>query len=197
MITILVDEDTEGEHRFTVHKDMICVKSKFFKAACSELWTSGREKIVRPPAGTPEGFQVYVEWVYTSQVNIQAEDINEEQAKLMDIYILGDVIDDYQLRNATMKRLMANTRNGWKCVNSRQLHKVYAATTTGSPLRQFIVNWFVLSVDRDDIKLSIAAEPAEFAQELAVAAIEQIAPVEGKEAFKFMKVMFSPKTESD
>jgi hypothetical protein len=134
VITILVGEDTEEEQRFTVHKDMICAKSKFFRAACSERWPTGREIIVRLPAGTPEDFQIYVEWVYTSRINIDIEDIEELQAKLTDMYILGDLVDDYQLRIATIERLMTNVLVDSPIV-CPELHKVYEATVAGSPLR--------------------------------------------------------------
>lgn len=46
LITVLVGA---GEERFTVHKDVICVKSKFFRAACSDRWQEGQEKVVRLP----------------------------------------------------------------------------------------------------------------------------------------------------
>lgn len=194
MITILVGEE---ERRFTVHKDMLCAKSKFFRAACSKRWASGVEKIVRQPEGTVEDFQIYVEWVYTSKVTLDTENLDKQQARLMDLYILGDVLDDYQLRNATMKRLIANVRKGIENLKTDQLVKVYAATTTGSPLRQFIVNWTLRSLDRERIKLCIAKEPVEFVQELAVAALDQIATAKGHETFDLLTAMFEPEKESD
>lgn len=193
MITILVGEE---EHRFTVHKDMICAKSKFFRAACSERWASGVEKIVRQPEGTVEDFQIYVEWVYTSKVTLDTEDLDKQQARLMDLYILGDIVDDYQLRNATMKRLIANVRKGVESVQSSQLVKVYAATMTGSPLRRFIVDWTLRNFDRESIKLYIAQDPAEFVQELAVAALDQVETVEDYETFDLMMAMFEPEKET-
>jgi hypothetical protein len=193
MITILVGED---EHRFTVHKDMLCAKSKFFRAACSERWASGVEKAVRQPEGTAEDFQIYVEWVYTSKISLHTEEIDKQQAKLMDMYILGDVVDDYQLRNASMRRLIANTRKEMTILTSRQVHKVYEATTTGSPLRKFIVNWLLSSFDRDDLKASIASEPAEFVRELALAALQRIEPEGTDEVFETLTRMFEPEKES-
>jgi len=193
MITILVGEE---EHRFTAHKDMLCAKSKFFKAACSKVWASGREKIVRQPEGAPEDFQIYVEWVYTSKISLDTDDLDEQQVRLMDLYILADVIDDYQLRNATMKRLIANARMGIKNFPREQLLKVYAATMAGSPLRRFIVNWALTTFDRDKIESYIAHEPAEFVQELAVAAVEQVAPMDADEAFEFMTVMCALEKDS-
>lgn len=193
LITILVGEE---EHHFKAHKDMLCAKSKFFKAACSKVWASGREKVVRQPEGAPEDFQIYVEWVYTSKLSLDADGIEKQQARLMDLYILGDSIDNYQLRNATMKRLIANTRKGIQHIERDQVHKVYAATTTGSALRQFLVNWILTCFSRDAIKLNIAQEPSEFVQELAVAAMEQIAPTDDDEAFEFLTVMFEREKDS-
>jgi hypothetical protein len=193
MITILVGEE---EYRFTVHKDMLCSKSKFFRAACSERWASGVEKVVRQPEGTAEDFQIYVEWVYTSKISLATDDIDKQQAKLMDMYILGDVVDDYQLRNATMKRLIANTRKDIKTLTREQVHKVYEATTTGSPLRKFIVNWLLTGFDRDDIKASIASEPAEIVRELALAALERVEPEDDEKVFEFLTGMFEPEKES-
>lgn len=192
MITILVGEE---EHRFTVHKDMLCAKSKFFKAACSKVWASGREKIVRQPEGTPGDFQIYVEWVYNSKISLDTDDVNKQQNTLMDLYIFGDVLDDYQLRNATLKRLIANTQNGLR-LNSEQLLKVYEFTMAGSPLRKFLVHWVLMTFERDDIKTQIARNPAEFVQELAVAAVEQVESVEVEEVFEVLMEMFEPETES-
>jgi hypothetical protein len=191
MITILVGEE---EHRFTAHKDMLCAKSKFFKAACSKVWASGREKIVRQPEGAPEDFQIYVEWIY--KISLDTDDLDTQQVRLMDLYILADVIDDYQLRNATIKRLIANARKGIKNFPREQLLKVYAATMAGSPLRQFIVNWALTTFDRDNIKSYISHEPVEFVQELAVAAVEQDAPMDADEAFEFMTGMCAPEKDS-
>jgi len=196
VITILVGEDTEEEQRFTVHKDMICAKSKFFKAACSERWASRKEKIVRPPKGTPEQFQLYVEWVYFSQLNIDIENTGELQAVLMDLYILGDAIDDYQLRNATIESLIANTVVD-SPIDCPQLNKVYEATTAGSPFRKFVVDWVVTSARHGSIKSNIAHMPAELVQELALFRLENIALMTTKDAIRFMKVMFKPETDAD
>lgn len=86
LITIIVGED---EQSFMIHKDMLCAKSKYFKSACSELWASGRERVVRPTQGTPEQFKMYSEWVYTSHLNVDIEDPNQQLAELIGMFILG------------------------------------------------------------------------------------------------------------
>lgn len=202
MITIVVGEEKEEEQRFTVHKDMIYTKSKFFRAACSELWASGRERIVRPPEGALEQYQIYVEWVYTSRINIDARGSEHKQEMLVEMFILGDVIDDYQLRNTTMEALIASIQEpADDCIDDPlssvtttcyQLHRVYEATMAGSPLRQFFVNWIMKRSTRDSIKSLIAVMPAEFVQELAVAALEQIELMDDEEFAKFVGARFQP-----
>jgi hypothetical protein len=56
-VSILTGEE---EQQFTVHKDSICAKSKFFKAACSERWIEGKQKVVKLPDITARDFQTYV-----------------------------------------------------------------------------------------------------------------------------------------
>jgi hypothetical protein len=43
IIAVLVGPD---EHRFAVRKDVICAKSKFFRAACSTRWLKDGERVV-------------------------------------------------------------------------------------------------------------------------------------------------------
>lgn len=60
VVTFLVGA---GEKRFTVHKDVICAKSKFVRASCSDRWQEGREKVVRlPEARLIPAFQMYMDW---------------------------------------------------------------------------------------------------------------------------------------
>jgi hypothetical protein len=78
-ITVLVGAERKP---FMVHKDKICAKSKFFRAACSEAyepWAAMDEKIVRLVEESPEHFEAYVKWIYISQVHISnAISVNEE-----------------------------------------------------------------------------------------------------------------------
>jgi hypothetical protein len=193
MITILVGQ---YEHPFTVHKDMLCAKSKFFKAACSTRWASGREKVVRPLHGTHDQFQMYVSWVYTSHFHVDAEDPEQQLAELIGMFILGDVLDDYQLRNATMERLITTVLGGTHVFGLDQLDRVYAATVAGSPLRQFVVWWMLVNVSHDSLKADIAQYPAELVQELALASLERTAVLTDKESVRLLKAVIKPEKES-
>lgn len=56
------------QHRFDVHKGLLCTKSKFFKAACSENFKEAEGRILIPSqeAGT---FKYFVYWLYTGKIS--------------------------------------------------------------------------------------------------------------------------------
>ena len=193
LITIIVGED---EQSFMVHKDMLCAKSKYFKSACSELWASGREKVVRPTQGTPEQFKMYSEWVYTSHLSINAEDPGQQLDDLIGMFILGDFLNDYQLRNATMDLLITTILGSTHVFGLDQLDRVYAATPTGSPLREFTVWWVLANVSQADLYINIARYPAELVQELALAVLRRSPILEDKESVKVLREIIKPEKES-
>lgn len=66
ILTVLVGHD---EQRFTVHQDVICTQSGFFKAACAHGWKEAEEKIVRLPEVEAAFFEAYLERLYDSSAN--------------------------------------------------------------------------------------------------------------------------------
>lgn len=60
LIKVLVGKDKTP---FTVYKDTICEKSKFFDKACStDHWREGQEKLVPLPDVEPGVFKTYLHW---------------------------------------------------------------------------------------------------------------------------------------
>ena len=193
LITIIVGED---EQSFLVHKDMLCAKSKYFESACSELWASGREKVVRPTQGTPKQFKMYSEWVYTSRLNVDAEDPNQQLAELIGMFILGDFLNDHQLRNATMDCLITTILGSTHVFGLDQLDRIYAETPASSPLRRFAVWWVLANVSRKDLESSITQYPAELVQELALAALKQTPVFNDKDSVRVLRAIIKPEKES-
>ena len=93
-ITILVGKD---EQRFTVHKDIICEKSEFFQAACSQRRREEQEMVVRlPDLRAPYMFPVYMDWVYTDDMTLGKMGFLLDGfyvgKELVEFYLLGDVL---------------------------------------------------------------------------------------------------------
>jgi hypothetical protein len=84
------------------------------------------------------------------------------------MYILGDVLDDYQLRNTAMEHLIGSFNcpilQRWEMITD-----VYERTPTGSPLRKYLVNRQIAKADRGFFAKWAAEAPVESVQEVAIA----------------------------
>jgi hypothetical protein len=144
VITILVGSE---EQSFMVHQDLICDKSRFFKAACSDHWREGQDRVVRLPNIDPIAFKAYCGWVYSGELpkntctpTSSVGDKVDEQRLLVDLYILGDKLDDLQMRNQANSQLLDTMHRQRMLCNPGTLKRVYASTPPGSLLRRMLVD---------------------------------------------------------
>lgn len=198
MLTIVIGKDSEGRH-FKVHKDILCAQSAFFRFACSEEAQEigpylHEDNSIHPPTITPEEFQIYVDWVYTSQVSFDADNVIAEQLLLTDMFIIGKLLRDHELRVETMKRLIANIARTTEIPDPDYFSKVYASTEAGSDLRRFAVQWVLCCADREKLEKNIAEYPVEFVREFAVEAATQIPTLTSDKAAILIRELFMSET---
>lgn len=166
---------TRETQEFTVHRHLVCANSKFFKAACSKLWAEGKEKVVRLPEVKVDAFQAYLVWVYTGKVVFNRQAPRHQLRDTIDLYLLGDVLDDLLLSNTAMRTLVIHIPV-WNVIPSARLvNHIWASTPTGSPLRQVIIDTIVKRVGRASLGHCVTVDhPAEFLHDLAVVSLKQI-----------------------
>jgi hypothetical protein len=172
------------EKRFTIHQDVICDKSKFFKAACSKRWIEGHEKLVRLPEVKPEVFQHYFNWIYSGVVHAtritpESDTVDgvAEHELFLNLYIHGDTLEDVQLRNLTTQRFCTSLRSGGRLPNYNTCAKTWAATPPGSLFRKQIIDVIIARYCRDDFAVfaeNLAGKTSEFLQEFAIAALRKL-----------------------
>lgn len=169
---------TTETQEFTVHRHLVCANSKFFEAACSKLWAEGKEKIVRLPEVKVDAFQAYLVWVYTGKVVFNGEAPRHKLRAIIDLYLLGDVLDDLLLRNTAMRSLVIHIP-GWSVIPSVGLvNHIWASTPAGSPLRRVIIDIIVKRVGRANLEHCVTVDhPAEFLHDTAVALLKQVPTV--------------------
>lgn len=175
-ITVLVGSE---EKRFMLHQDAVCAQSKFFQAACSNKWREGQEKVVRLPEVEPVHFKVYCDWIYSdevSEVTATQEEESEEKAaedkRLMEIYVLGDTLDDVALRNRVVLMFWKRMRS-YKFLPSAEVWQwVWGSLPQGSLMRRMVVDVLVSRLCRKDFALKVSQYPPELVQEIAVATME-------------------------
>lgn len=165
------------EKRFSIHKEAICAKSKFFAAACSKRWIEGQEKLVRLPETKAEAFKEYCKWVYSGAIPAsRCTPEDEDAAKIagydlfVDLYLLGDSLDDVQLRNLATQRFCNCLEGSNQLPPPSTYVKIWSSTPSGSLFRKQLVDIVVARRDRDTMAKTIALYPSEFIQEFAIAA---------------------------
>ena len=109
IVTVLVGEERK---RFIPHHDAVCARSKFLKAACSKQWRESRERVVRLPEVGALTFKAYSSWVYSGELpkttctdSSSHSDQLAEKVRLVELHLLGDSLDDIELRNETVAML--------------------------------------------------------------------------------------------
>jgi hypothetical protein len=157
----------------------VCAKSKFFKAACSEKWRKGQERIVRLPEAGVATFKTYSVWVYSGDVaedtctsKSDEKDKTAAQASLIDLYLLGDTLDDIQLRNKAVLMLFASIRRHDMIPGVGPVSRMWESTASGSVLRKMLVDLFLWRLNRSSFTQWVHEYPASFVQEVAVAALK-------------------------
>jgi hypothetical protein len=192
--TISILFDTE-EKKFTIHNAFIFPKSKFFRAACSERCSES--KVIKLPEISVDDFRLYFHWVYNSTIDVEVEDDEETQDNCLRMYILGDVLGDYRLRNAAME-LLIDGLGSTAQPSPDTVWDVYERTPTGSPLRKLLVDWRIGGGALDHEKFAVEVElyPAEFVQELAVALLRRTPAVTSEALVASLKGSIRPETEN-
>lgn len=146
-ITVLVGSD-DDQRQFTVHKNLICAGSKFFNAACSKLWAEGKARILRLPQANAEAFQAYIVWIYAGKITVNKSTSGQEFRQTVELYLLGDVLDDLHLRNEAMRTLVEKGRE-WKFHPPPDLmNRIWDLTAPESQLRKMIVDKTIMRLDR-------------------------------------------------
>lgn len=173
------------EQNFTIHKDLVCASSKFFKAACSKRWAEGRAKEVRLDEVKPETFQAYVVWVYAERITANRSTQGDAKAaaldeftEMVDLYLLGEYLDDIRLRNAAMKALITNGKLWVIQLLPNLIDHIWTSTLPDSMLRKMIVD-ATISRGLDPISASgfeqySADYPKDFLRCITVASLKRL-----------------------
>lgn len=167
VVTVLVGID---ELRFTVHKDVVCAKSKFFQAACSNRWREGFQKIVRlPEVRRPDVFQMYVDWTYSGDLVFE-DQISEKDVltELIELYLLGDILDDVKLRNMTIRLLASQVATTDWIAGCGDYDLIWEHTTPNSSLRRWALDTLVALLSAEELENNVAKYPADLTQQIAV-----------------------------
>jgi hypothetical protein len=169
--------------------------TQLYLSSCSERCSES--KVIKLPEISVDDFRLYFHWVYNSTIDVEVEDDEETQDNCLRMYILGDVLGDYRLRNAAME-LLIDGLGSTAQPSPDTVWDVYERTPTGSPLRKLLVDWRIGGGALDHEKFAVEVElyPAEFVQELAVALLRRTPAVTSEALVASLKGSIRPETEN-
>ncbi|KAK3696781.1 hypothetical protein LTR37_017805 [Vermiconidia calcicola] len=168
VITVSVGSDNI---EFTVHQDLICDRSPFFKAACSRNWTEAKERRINLPDQNPKAIKIYFEWAYSQRQDLgdlaraviksevpqlRAEQMSNRSWReetfiiLRDLWVLADYLGDNVFKNITMDSLI-DERNAGRIVHNKAIvHESFERTRLGSQLQTWIADRLLTVLSPDD-----------------------------------------------
>jgi hypothetical protein len=166
---------------FVVSTKLLCHRSPFFNAACSEQWQSGppgRAIRVELPEQMPLAFLIYVKWMYLNIIINVDNSSKTPRTKAMKWYvkascwILGDYILDRDFCSVVTEYLMVDIskwylKDGSICFMNRAVIS-YIYENTGdesSPIRRLMVDTWRAVVKPDVAKDFMIANTSSQCQE--------------------------------
>lgn len=118
---------------FIVYETLIRNRSLFFEAAMNHDWKEAAERLIQLPEHRPDVFAIYLECINFQRISAS------DSRTLVDAYILGDVLQDADFRDAIID-VLADTFVRKSVFTTKMFEYVYDNTPDGSPIRRFFVD---------------------------------------------------------
>lgn len=153
MFVYVGSSDTEP---YVVHKTFLGSGSSVLRAMMELEFKEKNEGIIRLRVADHDTFDEYVSFLYTGKLtttNLEAREeiYNAELHRLIDLYVLGDFLQDPSFSDAVIDRIIANTKisipdkkgttSDWQLYPfGKVTSAIYNRVPAGSPLRQLLVD---------------------------------------------------------
>jgi len=144
-ITIRVGKAV-SQNNFTVHEDVICAASPFFKAACKPEWMKPEEKVVNLPEDDAEVIRIMIYWIYHDEICIAEvptlvkgctiiENFSSPSGLFIKLYVAAQKYQMPRLQNAAIDALLYHQYNQVP-LNADLITWVYENTAPDDKLRE-------------------------------------------------------------
>lgn len=179
----------DEEQKFLVHKDIICNKSDFFRAAVTGPWKEGKTGVVRLPEVLPAVFEVYVGWLYTDQVDVatllqadgnkrtrDSEELSDAEHRgvidaLISSFALGTMLQDVRLRNSIIDEYISFAEAVQRVANPCNIEMLCDAIPDDSTLMKLCVDYAAVDMAKTIFAKEVHVWPVPFVIQIALAAV--------------------------
>ena len=171
-----VGEDHGELQTFSVHKEIICHYSAYFRAACKGEFLEAKTGKVKLPEDRIELFDLFVKWVYSQNLEKVLADVADVAlpfwTALIDLYVLADRLQVLTLKNAILDRMLCkahgalrDSRGRDKFPSNADICHAYENTPPTSPITTFLAELFAL---RRDFTIEKDEVPKDYLYDLAL-----------------------------
>lgn len=168
VITVLVGH---SEDDYTVHKDLICAQSPFFRAACNGNFVEAAEGTVRLPDDEPETFELLLQWLYMGRVGDPKATKPLSWHESAYLYVIAEKLQISELKNAVVDSWI--TKSAETCeIPIGVVAYVYCNTPDSSHLRRLLVDMVACAGSTNSLCKRKDDLPHEFLLDLSMALIE-------------------------
>jgi hypothetical protein len=125
--------------KYHVHKDLICERSEYFQKAFQPITLKeSLEGGIYFPEDVPEAFDLFVRWLYTSELDNADSITDEKLLNYAHLYVLADKVCLGQLQNAAIDRNISWA--GISFFSPSFIKSVYEMTPQDSVMRALMVD---------------------------------------------------------
>ncbi|KAF2007946.1 hypothetical protein P154DRAFT_528596 [Amniculicola lignicola CBS 123094] len=105
-VRVIVGSEYEAQESFTIHKDLICSRSPFFRKALAGSWKEAAEQIVPLPSDDPEIFQWYLQALYAGDLRVQGMTTSGQLYPILGgVFVLADKLQDVGVMNVVIRTI--------------------------------------------------------------------------------------------
>lgn len=152
------------KQRFSIHEHVICNRSSFFKAACSERWQqNGTLKAIELPEDDADIFDIYLYCMYGTFVDVgdlndtlDAEEglstLDRTHLRLVKTYMLADKLGDIVTTNMVVDRMIDLTDSAKQLPGNETTRIVTSYTSQESPLRKLFIDYYVHEASMESLR---------------------------------------------
>jgi hypothetical protein len=127
-----------------------------------------------------KAFESYIDWAYSDTL-VAESTVDHTIAMMIDLYLIGDKLEDIKLRNKILKALHSHATIDLLQPDADDITKIWHSTPPSSLLRKWVLDVAISRLCRESFEDSLTDYPSDFVRELALKALQQIPTIAPKE----------------
>ncbi|KAI9699791.1 MAG: vesicle coat component [Candelina mexicana] len=137
---------------WNLHRDLLCARSKYFKAALGGDFKEAQDKAISYPDEDPAVFGLFISWLYCGTLQVPMDKCT--LTHYFKLYVLADKFSIEALKNLTIDAIREHYRLSGCYAGASRIEYIYSNTASRDPMRKFLVDslasWYATEQESPD-----------------------------------------------